>query len=213
MRFKISMEDSDERTIERINDFIILLESINIGYEKIKREDNIPKELRDVAGDYVMRMIDGEVRLDWLYSQSGFKNNLYYLYFFLSKMGEKIVVTDDNYMITRRGDDYQILFHNDGAKMKYPEKIQYKIRLKNFSGDYKLVHYMWKSEQDDTSSIIKAPKVIKHLSDGEYEMINKASIPMISVDYVEKRTIGTGDFELKLSMTSTSMELVLLTSI
>ena len=116
-------------------------------------------------------------------------------------------------MITRRGDDYQILFHNDGAKMKYPEKIQYKIRLKNFSGDYKLVHYMWKSEQDDTSSIIKAPKVIKHLSDGEYEMINKASIPMISVDYVEKRTIGTGDFELKLSMTSTSMELVLLTSI
>lgn len=213
MKFKIGMEDNNERTVRRVKAFTMMLESTNIMYEKIESKDSFSKELSDTSDDYVMSMIDGEVRLDWLYSQNGFKNNLYYLYFFLSKMGEKIVVTDDNYMITRRGDDYQILFHNNGIKMKYPGKIQYKIKLKNFPGDYKLVHYMWKSEKDDTSSIIKNPKVIKHLSDGEYEMINKASIPMISVDYVERESMKTNDFELDLLMTSTSMELILFTSI
>ena len=212
MKFEIRVEDKDVRTTNKISEFSTLLESFNIGYECVEKNNDI-KKLSDIADDYIMSTIEGEVRIDWLYSQNGFKNNLFYLYFFLSKMGNEIIEKDDNYIVTKKGDDYQILFHNNGVKFEYMGKLKYKVILRNFSGDYKLVHYMWKSEQDDTSSIIKSQKVIKCLSDSEYEMINRASIPMISVDYIENESLCDGEFKMDMLMTVTSMELMLLAKV
>lgn len=83
--------------------------------------------------------------------------------------------------------------------------------IRNLSGSYKLVHYMWASERDDISTFIKNPKVIGHLSDREYEMIDKASMPTVSVDHIQQAQ--GQDFELDLPLAATTMLLTLLIKI
>lgn len=213
LEFQINMADNKRETQERIKDFTMLLDSLNIRHRQNQQYEKAEERVVNPKNDYIMSMIDGEIRLDWLYSKNGFKSNLYYLYFFLSKMGEAVIIMDDNYIITRKEDDYQILFHNGGAKLGYTEQIRYRLVLRNFSDSYKMVNYVWNSERDDTSSIIKNPKVIKHLSDSEYEMIDKASRPMILVDYIDGEAMADDETRLDITMSATDMELIMLIKI
>lgn len=125
--------------------------------------------------------------------------------------GTVVIEQVQKYIITRQADDVQILFHSGGTKFQYPREIQYKLVFRNLSGSYKLVHYMWASERDDISTFIKNPKVIGHLSDREYEMIDKASMPTVSVDHIQQAQ--GQDFELDLPLAATTMLLTLLIKI
>lgn len=213
IEFKIDMADNEEETQSTINHFTTLLDSLNISYKQYKHYKRPVDKRGNFKTDHITNMTDGEVRIDWLYSKNGFKNNLYYFYFFLSQMGEAVVTKEENYMITRKEDDFQILFHNGGTKFKYTQELQYKMTIKNLSGDYKLVQYVWDSKQNDASSFIVNSKVTKHLSDSEYEMIDKASVPMVSVDYIDQEQLKNDDYEFDISLDATCMKLILLKKI
>lgn len=203
IEFKLDIADKEQETKEKIKAFAVFLDAIKIRHSLYEE----PTEQSDsLEIDYIRNMINGEIRMDWLYS----KNNLYYLYFFLSHMGQDVIAKETSYVITRKKDDLQILFHNGDSKFKYPQETQYKLILKNLSGNYKVVHYTWNSEKDDISSIIKNPKVIRHLSNCEYEMINNASVPMVSVDYIDGERRKNKAFELNMPVPATSMQLTLL---
>lgn len=208
IEFKIDMADNEPETQEKIKEFTLLLDSLNIRHKQYEQYKRPVDKRGNFQTDYITNMVDGEVRIDWLYSKIGFKNNLYYFYYFLSQMGEAVIAKGENYIITRTGDDVQILFHSGGTKFQYPQELQYRLVFKHLFGSYKLVHYMWASERDDISSFIKNPQVISHLSDREYEMIDKASVPTVSVDYIEPEQ--ERDFELDMPLASTTMLLTLL---
>ncbi|WP_269477849.1 AraC family transcriptional regulator [Hominibacterium faecale] len=210
MEFKIDMADNERETKEKIKEFTALLDSLNIRHKQYEHYKRPVDKRGNVETDYISNMIDGEIRMDWLYSKNGFKNNLYYFYFFLSKMGEAVVVKEESYVITRKEDDFQILFHNGGTKFKYPQQTEYKLILKNFRGSYKSVHYAWNSQRDDISSVIKNPNVIRYLSDSEYEMVDQASLPMISVDYIDEDQLKDKAFALELPPAAADMQLTLL---
>lgn len=208
MEFKIHMADNEPETQEKIKSFTSLLDSLGIRHKQHEQYKRPVDKRGNFQTDYITNMVDGEVRIDWLYSKIGFKNNLYYFYSFLSQMGEAVIAKGENYIITRKEDNVQILFHSGGTKFQYPREIQYKLVFKGLSGSYKLVHYMWASERDDISTFIKNPKVIAHLSDREYEMIDKASVPTVSVDQIEQEP--GQDFELDMPLAATTMLLTLL---
>ena len=78
------------------------------------------------------------------------------------------------------------------------------------SGDYKIIKLAWDSERDDVSSAIKNPKVIKHLSDQEFRMVDNASVPMVSVDYISNEQLCNGEFDMEVKLSATCIQLILL---
>jgi len=66
---------------------------------------------------------------------------------------------------------------------------------------------VWDSEHDDITSIIKDPRVIRHLSDAEFKMIERASVPMVSVEYIDEEQVKNREYQLKLPLSSTSIRL------
>ncbi len=211
--FKIDMADNEEETKKRVEEFIALLSSCHVRYERYEKYKKPSDSLRAVKGDYISNLTDSEIRLDWLYSKNGFRNNLYYMYLFLAQMGEAIVLKEDGYFVTRKEDDVQILFYNEGAALQYKQETPYNLTLKNLNADYKVVHYVWDSERDDITSIIKNYKVIKHLTDTEFKVIERASAPMVSVEYIEGKLANNEECGLKLPLFSTSIRLTLLIKI
>jgi AraC-like DNA-binding protein len=207
LEVKIDMADNEDETKNRIKEFTDLLSSFNISFEQYEKYKRPVDRLGAVKDDYIFNLTDSEIRLDWLYSKNGFRNNLYYIYFFLSQMGEAVIAKDEKYFVTRMEDDFQILFYNEGTELQYKQKTQYKLTLKNLDSNYKVVHYVWDSEHDDITSIIKDPRVIRHLSDAEFKMIERASVPMVSVEYIDEEQVKNREYQLKLPLSSTSIRL------
>ena len=210
LEFRIDMTDNETETEERIGRFIAVLDSFNIRHKKYEQYKKPMDKRGTFNTEYISGMIDGEIRMEWLYYKNGFKDNLYYLYMFISSMGEAVVAKNEGYVITRKSDDLQFLFHNGGTGIKLYGESCYRIVLKNMSGDYKIIKLAWDSERDDVSSAIKNPKVIKHLSDQEFRMVDNASVPMVSVDYISKEQLCNGEFDMEVKLSATCIQLILL---
>lgn len=210
LEFRIDMTDNEIETEERIGKFIAVLDSFNISHKKYEQYKK-PMDKRGTFNmEYISGMIDGEIRMEWLYYKNGFKDNLYYLYMFVSRMEEAVVAKNESYVVTRKADDLQLLFHNGGTGLKLYGESCYRIALKNLSGDYKIIKLAWDSERDDVSSAIKNPKVIRHLSDQEFRMVDNASVPMVSVDYISEDQLCNGEFDMEVKLAATCIQLILL---
>ena len=147
-----------------------------------------------------MNMVVGDVRLDWLFSKNGFKNNLYYFYFFLSQMGEAIVAKEDSFVITRKEDNFQIFFHNGGARTKNLKDMKYKLTFENINNNYKVIRYTWDMERNDYTSVIKNQNVIKYLSDQEHRIVDNASLPKVSINYIDEKDLSDHRYEIDMSL-------------
>ncbi|MDD4583324.1 MAG: hypothetical protein PHR60_03950 [Eubacteriales bacterium] len=209
IEFRLNLVDDDFETLEKINKFICTLDELNIYHKRYFQYKKPVDKWGEYEMDYLMNMVKGDLRLDWLFSKNGFKNNLYYFYFFLSQMGEAIVAKEDSFVITRKEDDFQIFFHNKGVRTKHLKDMKYKLIFESINSNYKVISYTWDMERNDYTSVIKNQNVIKYLSDQEHRIVDNASLPKVSINYIDKKDLSDHRYEIDMSLSSTSMYLIL----
>lgn len=213
IEFRLNLIDDTFIIRERTNKLITLFDSLNIGYKKYNGYKKPVDRSSTSKNDRFANMIEGDLRLEWLFSKEGFKNNLYYFYFFMVQMGEAVVAKESSFIITRKRDDFQVFFHNEGVRTNDVNDLKYELRFKNIEGNYKFIMYTWDMKCNDFKSVIKNKNVIKHMSDLEYDLVDKASMPMVSIEYIDEHNITDGIYELELTLAPTSMYLINFTKI
>ena len=184
LEIKLNIADNEDETNELINSFASVLERLNISYDKDESYIKPTDINNEFENDYIVNMTTGEIRLDWLYSKDGFKNNLYHFYFLLSKMGEAVIMKQNRFIATRKNDGLQVFFHNEGPQSNSGTNKGYRIKICNLCGDYKVVRYTWNIQKDDIVHIVKDPKALKYLTDSEFEQIDRILTPDVTIDYI-----------------------------
>lgn len=210
IEFRLNLSDDDRETLGKINKFICTLGQLNIKHKRYFQYKKPLDRWGEYEMDYLMNMVEGDLRLDWLFSPNGFKNNLYYFYFFLSQMGEAVVAKEDSFVITRKEDGFQIFFHNKGARTKHLKDVNYKLAFNNITGNYKVIIYTWDMERNNYATVINNQKAIKYLSDYEHKIVDSASLPDIAINYIDENNLRDNSYEIDMPLPSTSMRLILL---
>lgn len=213
LEIKLNIADNELETNLLIDDFISVLEQLNIRYEKYEHYKKPLVKREKFENDYIVNMTTGEIRLDWLYSKDGFKNNLYHFYFLFSKMGEAVIMKHKKFIATRKNDGLQVFFHNEGPQFNNSNSKGYRIKICNLYGDYKVVRYTWSIQRDDISHIIKEPKALKHLTDSEFEQIDRILTPDVTIDYISAEQYDDKSYECMVDSHYIGMELILVTRI
>lgn len=214
IELRLNLINDDPKTLGRISSFTEKLDKLNIYYKRYYQYKKPMNKWGEYEMDYLMNMVEGDLRLDWLFSKDGFKNNLYYFYFFLSEMGKAIIAKEESFVITRKEDNFQIFFHNKGARSKDLGEIKYQFTFQNLTGiGYKLITYTWDMERNDYSSFIKNRNIIKFLNDNEHTVVDDASLPKVSMNYIDQSEFINNKYELEMTLLSTSMYLILLTKV
>lgn len=213
LEIKLNAVDNESETETLLDGFISILNNLNISYEKYESYKKPLDKREEFENDYIVNMTTGEIRLDWLYSKDGFKNNLYHLYFMLSKMGEAIIMKKDRFLATKKNDGIQVFFHREGTLLNSPESREYRIKVDNLSGNYKVVRYTWDIQRDDISHIVKDPKALKYLTDSEVEQIDKVLTPDITIDYIEIESYIEDGYECVIDPQYAGMELILISKV
>jgi len=213
LEIKLNAADNESETETLLDGFISILNNLNISYEKYESYKKPLDKRKEFENDYIVNMTTGEIRLDWLYSKDGFKNNLYHLYFMLSKMGEAIIMKKDRFLATKKNDGIQVFFHREGTLLNSPESREYRIKVDNLSGNYKIVRYTWNIQRDDISHIVKDPKALKYLTDSEVEQIDKVLTPDITIDHIEIESHSGEGYECIIDPQYAGMELILINKV
>jgi len=172
-----------------------------------------PKVLSiSLKSNYINRMIAGEMKIDWFFSKNGFKNNIYYFHMFLASMYLDVVEQRDNYIISRKGNNYKILMFSDKTGDS-SVTANYHINLHNIDNDYKYVKYHWDVNDDDTLNLIGDQRVIKHLSASEYNRLDMLSMPWAHFDYLSKEESEDGSITVNTDLSPSSLQLLELTAL
>jgi len=131
----------------------------------------------------------------------------------LSKMGEAIIMKKDRFLATKKNDGIQVFFHREGTLLNSPESREYRIKVDNLSGNYKIVRYTWNIQRDDISHIVKDPKALKYLTDSEVEQIDKVLTPDITIDHIEIESHSGEGYECIIDPQYAGMELILINKV
>ena len=181
LEFSIYDEKGDSPHDEScLNTFLKLAELHNIP---VSFQNGKEISLSMNSTSYINRMTTGELNIEWLFTRNGFKNNIYYFHKFLASMFTDIVINIDNYMVSRSGSSFRILMFSDKTS-KSSAISNYQIKLDHINCDYKYVTYSWDINDDDTMNLISDPRVIRHLTNSEYETLDMLSLPWASFDYI-----------------------------
>lgn len=139
-----------------------------------------------------------------LMNTEGIKKSGYYAYIILSELGDKIIAQGDNYIISSRGDDIQILLYNyayfnksyqnaDHSKIdeynryqvfKNKKDILFELKLKNLTGRYKLSHYFL--NRDSGSAFDQWLKMgsPSDLNKHEVKYLKNKSFPDLKIEFL-----------------------------
>ena len=213
LEIKLNIADNESETGDIINGFIAVLSKHNVSYKKYESYKKPLDKREEFENDFFINMTTGEIRLDWLYSKDGFKNNLYHFYFLLSKMGEAVIMKQNRVLATRKNEGVQVFFHSEGTQLKNGVSKEYHIKVLSLDGDYKVVRYTWDIQRDDISHIVKNPSALKHLTDSEFEQIDRVLTPDVTIDYITVDQSEGDTYECIVDSQHTGMELILITKI
>lgn len=139
-----------------------------------------------------------------LISLDKIKKPSYYAYNFLSLLGSEIIAKGEGYIITKNGEDIQILLYSykeDIDRLITLEEIQkergikntaerkYSINIFNLSGDYRIIKYELNEKNGSFYNHWLSMGRPERLTDEERELIKKASVPKISFGFAKKSTV------------------------
>lgn len=212
LEIRFNIADNEPETHKLTDGFIGRMEQLNIRCRKYERYKKPMDKRGRFENDYMANMTDGEIRLDWLYSKDGFKNNLYHFYSLLSKLGEAVIMKQNRFVATRKNDGLQVFFHNEGIQLNNRNNKDYRVKITNLCGDYKIVRYTWSIERDDISHMIKNPMALKYLTDDEFEQIDRILTPDVTIDYINANKKDDA-YEYIVDCQHTSMDLLLVKKI
>ncbi len=142
----------------------------------------------------------------------GIKKPSYYAYQFLSKLGNKLVVMEEGYIVTTNGDDLQILLYayneemenlielSEINKLRGKKNIAEKnisLNITNLLKEYKVTIYEIYERMNTCYQHYVALGSPKMLSDDEIELIKIASNPKITMGYKKKNAVHHLGIKLK----------------
>lgn len=180
------------------------LELYNLEYS-FEQDRELSISLR--SNNYIDKMIADELRVEWFFTRSGFKNNVYYFQAFLASLYDDIIDKTDTYILTGNGSSFKMLIFSDETSSNTSAKANYTIMLKNMNGIYKFIHHTWNFAADDSSALILNPKVIQHLSISELDKLDSLSTPSATFDIVEPDET-TRSYTTSIDVSSTNLHLL-----
>ncbi len=140
-----------------------------------------------------------------LINKDGLKKPSYYAYHLLNKLGREIIEQGEDYIITRQGEDIQILAYNyayfDNLFLKgdisaldnkrryevYEEKLtrEIGINIRGLSGKYKLTRHELNREHGSVFDEWIKMGAPEKMSKEEIEYIDGISRPKITIEYID----------------------------
>ena len=141
-----------------------------------------------------------------LIANNGLKKPSYWAYYFLSKLGDEVIELSDRHIITRQGDNYQVIIWNycyytdefakgDRSKLTLTDRDnvfevkdeRFNISL-NLNGEYKLTEY---ALDKDTSALHNWVKLgaLKYPSRKEIAFLDTMSQPKVTAGSIKELNI------------------------
>ena len=135
---------------------------------------------------------------------NGIKKASYNAYYLLSKLGDELIDKGNGYIITRQGEDIQVLLYSysdelstlikledlsrdKGSKNITERKIS--LSIKNLIHDYKVLKYEIGEKVGSAYDIWLRMGKPKRLSYDEWKILNKISTPNVSLSYAKKTAV------------------------
>lgn len=148
-----------------------------------------------------------------LMNTEGIKKSGYYAYIILSELGDRIVDQGENYIITSKGQDLQILIYNYAylnqsyrnadysiideydryQVFEKKEELNFHLTLRGLEGKYKLSHYFLNRDSGSAFDQWLKMGVPSDLNNHEVKYLKNKSFPDLKVEYLELE----GSYELK----------------
>lgn len=151
-----------------------------------------------------------------LISNEGIKTPIYHMYNLLNKLGDEVISQGDNYFITKRSEDVQILVYNynksiekENIDLKNTLKddvLNYKFSLLGLDGDYKLMRYKLSEKYGSFYENWKSIGSPQPMSNEELSYLKNISVPKIESSNLKVEE-GFGS-EVNISVGINSIELV-----
>lgn len=128
----------------------------------------------------------------------------YYAYYFLSKLGDTIVLQEDGYIVTKKDDEYAILlysytddlkeikkydeiFTKRGSKNVYKKRVS--LNIQNIKSSSRIITYEISEKFGSSYNYWLSMGSPDRLSKEEKEILYKASFPKIDFKYMKKNPI------------------------
>ena len=147
-------------------------------------------------------------------SKNGLKKPTYWAYFFLSKLGKEVIYQDEFTIITKDGEELQILCYNHPVIAKaYEAKFipkgapyLFDIRIANVSGEYSLQRYILDEENGNAVTELNRLGVNCELTSNEIAYLKSKARPR----YSRTQMSLEGRFNLQVQVESAGLNLILL---
>lgn len=161
-----------------------------------------------------------------LMNTEGIKKSAYYAYIILSELGDNIISQGDNYIVSQKGEDIQILLYNyaylnqsyqnaDNSMIdKYnrydvfenKSELKFSLTLKGLNGKYKLSHYFLNRDSgsafDQWLKMGSPPDLTNH----EIKYLKNKSFPDLRIEFLE----FDGKYKIQTELKSHGIEFYLL---
>lgn len=117
-----------------------------------------------------------------LLTRDGIKKPSYYVYYLLNKLGNQVLLRSERYIVTRSGENLQILlFNHVHGEEEAEESIFFNLNIKSIDGKYKETVYTL--DRDNGSAYDQWMRLGKtiDLSIEELDYIKRLSVPRINI--------------------------------
>lgn len=161
-----------------------------------------------------------------LMNTEGIKKSGYYAYIMLSELGDEIITQGDNFIITSKGEDIQILLYNYAylnqnyrnadfsiideynryQVFENKDPLKFKLKLRGLTGKYKLSHYYLNRDSGSAFDQWIKMGAPSDLTNHEIKYLKNKSFPDLMVDYFDL----DGDFKLEAEVKRHEIEFYLL---
>jgi len=161
-----------------------------------------------------------------LMNTEGIKKSGYYAYIILSELGDKIIAQGDNYIITCKGDDIQILLYNYAyLNQSYrngdysiideynryhvfenKDSLKFKFKFSGLKGKYKLSHYHLNRDSGSAFDQWIKMGAPSDLNNHEIKYLKNKSFPDLMIDYLDLK----GEYNLEAEVKRHGIEFYLL---
>ena len=141
---------------------------------------------------------------DALINQMGIKKPSYYAYYLLSRLGEVLIEKGEGYIVTRQGENIQILLYSYGVDInklisfenmlkgrgiKNTAERKFSLNLINLFCDYEIIKYEINERIGSAyDSWVKLGRP-KRLNEAEIELLKNTSFPKISFNFAKRSTV------------------------
>jgi beta-xylosidase len=161
-----------------------------------------------------------------LMNTEGIKKSGYYAYIILSELGDEIIAQGENYIITCKGDDIQILLYNYAylnqsyrngdysiideynryQVFENKDSLKFKFKFSGLKGKYKLSHYHLNRDSGSAFDQWIKMGAPSDLNNHEIKYLKNKSFPDLMIDYLDLK----GEYNLEAEVKRHGIEFYLL---